>query len=184
MIEEPRHPLWQVGRDELMSCAGRQPGPEQLGRGHGSCGHEDLEARSRGQQTLDQPENRGCFTDTGRMNPNQSPAWPRRTGYAPPLAKAGRMFLAAPTASGKIGERRQRERPSRYTVKKGQDQSSTAGCASPAASEVISGGGARCPTRPSASRTISSMRVSIRRRAFSNPFSSRSGEISMGSPHK
>src|SRR6202022_2943620 len=161
MIEKTCNPARQIDRDVLMPRPGREPLVEESGRGDGSGRDENFECRPVLEQPLDQHQHCRCLPDARGMNPYQ---WSERPGYArdsSALLKAEGVFLAllSPPSQPDCHERRQRLGQS--AIEEGQQQPPAT--PSPAAARSAMGETKfSWPKRRSASRTISTMRVSTR----------------------
>ena len=183
MIEKACRPTRQVGGNELMARARRQPGLQQARRGDRAGRDQDFEVGPRLQQIFDKAQDRGRFTHAGGMNPDQRTIRPGPAGNASALAKADRVFLAALAPLRQIQHCQRRQRPGHGLIKQWQHQPSAIRRAGPTPS-VAAGTGTPCPTRRSASQTISTILVSTRRRAHSSPASSSSSANVIGSPQR
>ena len=122
MVEKARSPTRQVGGNELVARACRQPGLQQARRGDRAGRDQNFEVRTSVQQMFDQPQYCGRFTDAGGMYPDQGTLRPGRAGNASALAKADRVFLAALAPLRQIQHCHRRQRPGHGAIKPRQHQ--------------------------------------------------------------
>src|SRR5580704_488295 len=189
MVEEPRHSLRQIGRDELVAGAARQPRLEEARGGDRAGRDQDFEAGSFLEDALDQRQRGGRFADAGRVHPDQRLVGTLAAGNTETLGKALTVFLAAPAPRSQVDHDKRGCRGGQAAVQRGEDHrrsppaNSAVRSIAPAGSRTSEGAGP-CPTRLSAEASMSSMYCSTTSRARSMPASSRSCSISIGSPHR
>ena len=95
MVKESPHVVLVIDGHILVNGTLGQTLVQEVRGGHGSCGHQNVQARACLQKSIDQWEDRQGLTNTRPMDPDQGTSGSGDVADAPPLIETQTVFFAA-----------------------------------------------------------------------------------------